>query len=291
MYEVTDQLKKMGFSVNHIKRIIERNNGNTNINTQEYFCIFIALDGFEIDVQGRNFKVNAESMLFVGPHKEISVSDVEGKDIYAIVFSSAFYEQSSTDSLLLNSTLFFNFESDVFTAPLITDKDIVEKFIIERLLRFYEKGETLYISAAHNTVKAFILDAMLFAEDKQIEITDNLDYVSCVNRFRVILQRDFKEHKIVSYYAKTLNTTSRKLTEMTEFVTGKTAKQVITEKVIAECYKLLKYSGFTISEISYRLGFSNEGNFTHFIKKHTGKNPSEIKNSAHISVVKLTNSY
>lgn len=291
MYEVTDQLKKMGFSVNHIKRIIERNNGNTNINTQEYFCIFIALDCFKIDVQGRNFKVNAESMLFVGPHKEISVSDVEGKDIYAIVFSSAFYEQSSTDSLLLNSTLFFNFESDVFTAPLITDKHIVEKFIIERLLRFYEKGETLYISAAHNTVKAFILDAMLFAEDKQIEITDNLDYVSCVNRFRVILQRDFKEHKIVSYYAKTLNTTSRKLTEMTEFVTGKTAKQVITEKVIAECYKLLKYSGFTISEISYRLGFSNEGNFTHFIKKHTGKNPSEIKNSANSSVIKLTNSY
>jgi len=291
MYEVTDQLKKMGFSVNHIKRIIERNNGNTNINTQEYFCIFIALDGFEIDVQGRNFKVNAESMLFVGPHKEISVSDVDGKDIYAIVFSSAFYEQSSTDSLLLNSTLFFNFESDVFTAPLITDKDIVEKFIIERLLRFYEKGETLYISAAHNTVKAFILDAMLFAEDKQIEITDNLDYVSCVNRFRVILQRDFKEYKIVSYYAKTLNTTSRKLTEMTEFVTGKTAKQIITEKVIAECYKLLKYSGFTISEISYRLGFSNEGNFTHFIKKHTGKNPSEIKNSANSSVIKLTNSY
>lgn len=291
MYEVTDQLKKMGFSVNHIKRIIERNNGNTNINTQEYFCIFIALDGFKIDVQGRNFKVNAESMLFVGPHKEISVSDVDGKDIYAIVFSSAFYEQSSTDSLLLNSTLFFNFESDVFTAPLITDKDIVEKFIIERLLRFYEKGETLYISAAHNTVKAFILDAMLFAEDKQIEITDNLDYVSCVNRFRVILQRDFKEYKIVSYYAKTLNTTSRKLTEMTEFVTGKTAKQVITEKVIAECYKLLKYSGFTISEISYRLGFSNEGNFTHFIKKHTGKNPSEIKNSANSSVIKLTNSY
>ena len=291
MYDVSNQLKKTGFSVNHLKQIIERNNGNTYMNTQEYFCILIAIDSFEINVQGRDFIVEKESMLFAGPHKEVSVKNVENKDVYVIAFSSAFYEQSSMDSLLLNSTLFFNFESDVFIAPLITDREIVEKFIIERLLKFYEKGETLYISAAHNTVKAFILDALLFAEDRQIEITDNLDYVSCVNRFRVLLQRDFKEYKIVSYYAKSLNVTSRKLTEMSEFVTGKTAKQIITEKVIAECYKLLKYSGYTISEISYRLGFSNEGNFTHFIKKHTGKNPSEIKNTSTNSVITISDSY
>lgn len=291
MYEVTNQLKKTGFSVNHLKRIMERNNGSNNINTQEYFCILIAIDGFEINVQGRDFTIKNESMLFAGPHKEVFVRNTEGKDIYVIAFSAAFYEQSSMDSLLLNSTLFFNYESDIFIAPFITDRHIIEKFIIERLLKFYEKGETLYISAAHNTVKAFILDAMLFAEDEQIEITDNLDYVSCVNRFRVLLQRDFKEFKIVTHYAKALNITSRKLTEMTEFVTGKTAKQIITEKVSAECYKLLKYSGFTISEISYRLGFSNEGNFTHFIKKHTGKNPSEIKNAADSSVVNHLGSF
>ncbi|MBD8080852.1 helix-turn-helix domain-containing protein [Chryseobacterium caseinilyticum] len=277
MYDVTDQLKKTGFSINTVKRIVERNNGSLDINTQEYFCILVAMDDFEINIQGRLFSVKDGSMLFAGPHKEVSLSNIEGKEIYNIAFSAAFYEQSSIDSLFLNSTLFFNYESDVFIVPISPSKEIIRKFIIDRLGKFLDKSETLYISAAHHTVKALILDAMLFADDHQIEITDNLDYVSCVNRFRVLLQKDFKEHKIVSYYAQALNVTSRKLTEMTEFVTGKTAKQIITEKVIAECYRLLKYSGFTISEISFRLGFSNEGNFTHFIKKHTGKNPSEIK--------------
>ena len=148
------------------------------------------------------------------------------------------------------------------------------------MVRFLNKNETLYISAAHHTVKAFILDAMLFADNKQMITAANPEYISSVNRFIVLLQKDFNEHKIVSHYAKALNVTSRELTEMVEQVTGKSAKQIITEKVVSECFKLLKYSSLTISEISYRLGFSNEGNFTHFIKKHSGKNPSEIKTSS-----------
>jgi len=64
---------------------------------------------------------------------------------------------------------------------------------------------------------------------------------------------------------------------MTEYVLGKTAKHIIIEKLIKECRKALNFSNSTISEISYELGFSNEGNFTNFIKKHTGKNPSEMK--------------
>ncbi|KQT20536.1 hypothetical protein ASG31_17365 [Chryseobacterium sp. Leaf404] len=285
MYDVTNQLKKTGFSINKLSHIIERNNGSLHINTQEYFCIIVTMDDFEISVQGREFKIKEGSMLFAGPYKEVSFKNVEGREIYNIAFSAAFYEQSSFDSLLLNSTIFFNYDSDVLVVPINPAKEILRQFIIDRLSQFHGKSETLYISAAHHTVKALILDAMLFADDHHMEITDNLDYVSCVNRFRVLLQKDFKDYKIVSHYAKALNMTSRKLTEMTEFVTGKTAKQIITEKVISECYKMLRYSGFTISEISYRLGFSNEGNFTHFIKKNTGKNPSEIKN-AEFSTVK-----
>ena len=64
---------------------------------------------------------------------------------------------------------------------------------------------------------------------------------------------------------------------MTEYVLGKTAKHIIIEKLINECKKSLSFSGNNISEIAYDLGFSNEGNFSNFIKKHTGKNPSEMK--------------
>ena len=64
---------------------------------------------------------------------------------------------------------------------------------------------------------------------------------------------------------------------MTEYVLGKSAKHVIIEKLIAESKKMLSYTNYTISQIAYELGFSDEGNFTNFFKKHTKKNPSEMR--------------
>ncbi len=59
---------------------------------------------------------------------------------------------------------------------------------------------------------------------------------------------------------------------MTEYAYGKSAKQLIIEKVKFECEKAIKFSNLTMSEIAFDLGFSDEGNFTNFVKKHCGKN-------------------
>lgn len=75
----------------------------------------------------------------------------------------------------------------------------------------------------------------------------------------------------MSYYANELNITSRKLTEITEYITKKSAKQIIIEKLICECEKAIHLTNKTFSEISNDLGFSDENNFSNFIKKHTGK--------------------
>ena len=80
----------------------------------------IAFEGLDINVQGREFPIAQESILFMAPHREVLLSNIENKEIYVIAFSGEFYEQSSLDSLLLNSTLFFNYESEVFIAPLLT---------------------------------------------------------------------------------------------------------------------------------------------------------------------------
>ena len=64
---------------------------------------------------------------------------------------------------------------------------------------------------------------------------------------------------------------------MTEFVYGKSAKQMIIEKVRFECEKAIKFSNKTLSEIAFDLGFKDEGNFTNFVKKHSGRKPSDMR--------------
>lgn len=276
MYIITNQLKENGFSVNRLDQIIKRNNNNRKFNTLEYFCIYIIMEDIQLKVENNIYDVKAGNIVFVGPQKNIEFGNIPGYDTFLIVFSSSFYERSIKDSLFLNSQLFFNYNSDIFIAPFINIEQMRVVFM-ERMENFRLKDKSLYVSAAHNAIERLILDAFLHIPTEEVKKDIKFDYLYCVNKFKVILQRDYKKAKKVSHYASELNITPRKLTEMTEYVLGKSAKHVIIEKLISESKKMLAYTNLTISQIAYELGFSDEGNFTNFFKKHAEKNPSEMR--------------
>lgn len=54
---------------------------------------------------------------------------------------------------------------------------------------------------------------------------------------------------------------------------------MIIDKVVKESVRMLTYSNYTISEISYALNFSDEGNFSAFIKNNTEQTPRELRES------------
>lgn len=276
MYVITDQLKSIGFSVNRLDNIVKRNNYNRKFHTMEYYCIYIFMEDVDVEVENIPYSIKAGNIAFLGPEKQIVFGKADGHQILVIAFSSSFYERSSKDSLFLNSQLFFNYEADLFIAPFLNIEHMRVIFM-ERMEAFQQKDENLYVSAAHNAIERLILDAFLYIPNEEIKKDIKFDYLHYVNRFKILLQRDYKTAKKVSHYASELNITSRRLTEMTEYVLGKTAKGIIIEKIITEFKRALVFTNFTISEISYDLGFNDEGNFSNFVKKHTGKNPSEMK--------------
>ncbi|KQM29900.1 hypothetical protein ASE55_05040 [Chryseobacterium sp. Leaf201] len=234
------------------------------------------MEDVDVEVENIPYSIKAGNIAFLGPEKQIVFGNADGHQILVIAFSSSFYERSSKDSLFLNSQLFFNYEADLFIAPFLNIEHMRVIFM-ERMEAFQQKDENLYVSAAHNAIERLILDAFLYIPNEEIKKDIKFDYLHYVNRFKILLQRDYKTAKKVSHYASELNITSRRLTEMTEYVLGKTAKGIIIEKIITEFKRALVFTNFTISEISYDLGFNDEGNFSNFVKKHTGKNPSEMK--------------
>ncbi|MDQ0593577.1 AraC family transcriptional activator of pobA [Chryseobacterium ginsenosidimutans] len=277
MYQITDQLRKIGFNIDLISNIIKRNNFEKKINTMQYFCILLVTQNIDLIISDTRYTIEGGNAVFMGPQKSLEIENAHGKEIYAIAFSSDFYDKSSKDSFFLNSQVFFNSQSEIFVSPYFGNNKYNEFILVERLLKYQIKNESLYISAAHNTIEGLILDAYLHVDDEDHKIDERLEYVSYVNRFRVLLQRDFKSEKKVLHYAQELKISSRKLTEMCEYVYSKSAKQIIIEKVKNECEKAIKFSHFTMSEIAFDLGFSDEGNFSNFVKKHCGKKPSEMR--------------
>lgn len=278
MFKVFDELKNNGFSINLVSEIIERNDFSRKFNTSDYFSIFLVGENLDIIVENKKYQIPGGNSVFIGPQKNVEFGNALGKEIYAIVFSKEFFDKTSKDSIYLNSSIFFNFKSHIFVAPYFGNNDYNKIILIERLRKFSAiDEENIFISAAHNAIESLILDAHLHIDHKNDPKEHHLHSVSLVNRFTVILQRDYKTEKKVSYYASELRVSSRKLTDMTEFVYGKSAKQMIIEKVTFECEKAIKFSNNTLSEIAFDLGFKDEGNFSNFVKKHSGKKPSDMR--------------
>ncbi|MFB9055172.1 helix-turn-helix domain-containing protein [Mariniflexile ostreae] len=280
MYKITPELKANGFSIHALDEIIKRNHGNRQFNTMGYFVIYLVMNRTQMLINNKKYDLEAGNFVFLAPFTDVTYcADCENEgQVYVFVFNAAFYEQSAADSQLLNSELFFNTQDDVYITSSVASVEEVKKIFIDRLAMFKEKKHTgLYVALVHNCIEILILNGLYYIEDRKTQLKGNYLYIDTANQFRVLLQKEYKNSRNVSYYAEALHVTPRRLTEITESWFGKPAKQIIIDKIISESTRELKHSNLTIAEIAHEVGFSDEGNFSAFFKKHTGNSPSDLR--------------
>ena len=58
---------------------------------------------------------------------------------------------------------------------------------------------------------------------------------------------------------------------------GRTASDLIDEKMIIEIKKLLLHTDLTATEVAYTLNFSDQSYFSKFFKKHVGMTPGDFR--------------
>ena len=97
------------------------------------------------------------------------------------------------------------------------------------------------------------------------------------NRFFRLLIDHYEQHKEVLFYANQLCITPKYLTMIVRRVSGKSAKEWISEYVVLEIKSLLKDTRLDIQEIVYRTHFANQSSMARFFRKHTGMSPLQYR--------------
>ena len=277
MQRFIDQVKTNGFYIGLLSDILI-DKKSAKFNALEFFTIFLVNKDTNIIVENTENKISSGNVAFVGPHKKVEFDINSIDSIYLIVFTKDFFDNSSKESIYLKSHLFFNRNSHVYISPQCGNDEFKKIILIERLAKFSSTSDRdIFNSAVYNTIECLILDAYLHTENQETSIKTSNSLTSVANKFTTLLQRDFKKEKTVSYYANELNVSNRKLNMITEAIFGKSAKQVIIDKLAKESEKLIKSSKTGFSEIALDLGFKDEGNFSNFVKKHLGKKPTQIR--------------
>lgn len=96
--------------------------------------------------------------------------------------------------------------------------------------------------------------------------------------FLETLERDFATSHDAGHYANELNVSPGTLSRTLSKLTGSTTKQLITERVILEAVRLLRFSDLSIKEIAARLGFSDQFAFSKAFKRQRGEAPLDFRN-------------
>ena len=78
-------------------------------------------------------------------------------------------------------------------------------------------------------------------------------------------------------FAPLVNVHVNHLNRAVKETTGKTTTQIIAERILQEAKILLRNTPWSVSEISYALGFAQPAHFNNFFKKHTGLNPLKFR--------------
>ncbi len=100
-----------------------------------------------------------------------------------------------------------------------------------------------------------------------------------LNKYKDMIDKNFIRERQVQSYAAQLGISSNYLNVLTRKHLGKSALNMINDRVILEIKRLLLRTDYDISEIAYKLGFNELSYFSRFFKRNTGMTPIEFRRS------------
>jgi AraC family transcriptional activator of pobA len=97
--------------------------------------------------------------------------------------------------------------------------------------------------------------------------------VQLYRRFVDVLERDFARHHDVGHYADELRVPAAALSRALSHVTGRATKEHITDRVMLEAARLLRFTDLSVGEIAFRVGLDDQMYFSRAFKRHYGVSP------------------
>jgi AraC family transcriptional regulator, transcriptional activator of pobA len=98
-----------------------------------------------------------------------------------------------------------------------------------------------------------------------------------MRQFEKLIELHFHEKRLPKAYAEMLFISPNHLNALTNTMTGKSAGDLIRDRVLLEAKRLLVNSDLLVSQIADRLNFEDNAYFTRFFKKYTGVTPEGFR--------------
>lgn len=105
-------------------------------------------------------------------------------------------------------------------------------------------------------------------------------YRGLVLDFRELIEGAFRDGWSLADYASALGVSQSRLRSACLSVTEQSPMQMVHARILLEAKRQLRYTGASVSEVAYALGFEDPSYFTRFFSQRTGSSPRAFRASA-----------
>jgi AraC family transcriptional activator of pobA len=237
--------------------------------------LIVSGDGKKI-IDLEQFDIVPGRLYFVAPGQVHSWNFSGRPDGYAINFTEKIFRSYISSQFYLEQFPFLRgiAKNCLFDPDKETLKDI--KHFIKRIVSEVKKKDTFSTDIiCFNLISLFISISRNnpLSLNKQIPGQKQL----VLYNFRSLVDQHYIQKRLPKEYAAMLHMTPVQLNAICKDLTGSAAGSIIRDKILLEAKRLLVSTDINISEIAYRLNFSDNSYFTKFFKKYTGLTPEEFR--------------
>lgn len=283
----TKEMASSGFSVINLSGVSGKSY-DTRVPHRHTFYELLYFTGgsgsHEIDFQ--TFPIEKDSVHFVSPGQihQLIPKNVEG---YVVCFSEDFVALNQRETFLEKFPIYNHPGTTLL--KLGKEKSTELKSLIETTVHDLEvnKHEHPDIFRSYLTILLLKLNAWaLQSNHTQRKPSGN----NKVLAFKQLVNENFVQDKRPSSYAQRLNMSANHLNALCKKHEGKTAIQLIQDRMLLESKRLLYATDLSIKEISYEMGFEDVAYFNRFFKKFSRLTPLEYRKKQRVTIIEKYNS-
>ncbi|GAA0544037.1 AraC family transcriptional regulator [Chitinophaga japonensis] len=245
-----------------------------------YHLVLFTKGAGEHTIDFDRFTVQPYQVYFMAPgqvHSWHFNGDMEG---YLVHFSPAFFQSFLADQHYLDRFGFFRGISKeaVLQIPAAMRKDAVALF--ENMLAELEQPREGGLDMIRMYLLQFFMQVERCcgnAEKQQVPRQKQL----LLANFQQLINKHYNTIRLPREYAELLYITPNHLNALCQDLVGRTAGEMIRDRVLLEAKRLLVNEALTITEIAYALNFQDNSYFNRFFRKNTGMTPEAFRKQIH----------